>query len=106
MTYKASLLSRVHGIDNRGIVWAIEPNGQRVPVYAVDSISEPYRSLLAAAPLMLRAIDTGLPMLDTIARVFESHDLDSHVVPLMQLEAGLNVARNAALFGYDMHKKR
>ena len=105
MTHKARLLARVHGVDSAGIVWAHE-GGIQFPVYSVMHALPEYRTLLAAAPLMLRAIDTGLPMLDTIGRVFESHDLDAHCVPLMQLEAGLNVAMNAALFGYEAYKKR
>lgn len=105
MTHKARLLARVHGLDPDGRVWAQE-GGLHFPVYDVSQVPPEYKNLLAAAPLMLRAIDTGLPMLDTIARVFEEHNLDAHCVPLMQLEAGLNVAMNAALFGYEAYKKR
>ena len=106
MTSRARLLARVHGIDPAGTVWAMEPDGSRFPVYNVSQLAPEYQKLLAAAPLMLRAIDTGLPMLDTIAQIFEAHNLDAHTVPLMQLEAGLNVAKNCALFGYEPQNKR
>jgi hypothetical protein len=99
VTKRARLLARVHGVDNNGIVWAVEADGTRVAVYNVNHVPTDYYNLLAAAPLMLRAIDKALPMLDTIGKVFESHDLDAHVVPLMQLEAGLNVALIAATDG-------
>lgn len=98
MTKQARLLSRVHGIDPAGIVWAVQ-DGRRFPVYDISGVSDDYQTVLAAAPLMFRAINLALPMLDTINRVFESHDLDAHVQPVMQLEAGLNVALRAAIEG-------
>ncbi len=98
MSKRARLLARVHGIDPAGIVWAVE-NGKRFPVYDVSGLSDDYANLLAAAPLMFRSISLALPMLDTINSVFESYDLDAHVVPVMQLEAGLNVALRAAIEG-------
>lgn len=106
MSNRARLLARVHGLDPFGTVWAQEPDGKRFPVYNVSNLSPEYQKLLTAAPLMLRAIHTGLPMLDTIARIFEDNNLDVHVVPLMQLEAGLNVAMKCALLGFEEQNKR
>lgn len=97
MTKRARVLGRVHAIDRAGRVWATEPSGIIRPVYDVSQINGDYRSVLAAAPLMLRAIDLALPMLDTIGRVFEARGMDDHVVPVMQLEAGLHVAIKTAL---------
>ncbi len=98
MSKRARLLSRVHGIDPAGIVWAVE-NGKRFPVYDVSGVSDDYQTLLAAAPLMFRSISLALPMLETINCVFETYELDAHVQPVMQLEAGLNVALRAAIDG-------
>lgn len=98
MTKRARLLARVHGIDANGTVWATE--GERsFPVYNVSNVPDDYKTMLAAAPLMFRAIDLALPMIDTVTRIFEARHMDDHVMPLMQLEAGLNVALLAALNG-------
>lgn len=91
MTAKGRLLASVHAVDPHGTVWAIH-EGIRRPVYNVTQLAPEYQSLLIAAPLMFKAISLGLPMLDTIAQTFELNNLDSHVGPLMQLEAGLNFA--------------
>lgn len=99
MSNRARLLSRVHGVDPNGTVWAFESDGSRIPVYNVAELPSDYARLLVAAPLMLRAIETGLPMLDTVQRIFETHNMDAYAISVMQLESGLNVALKSALFG-------
>lgn len=98
MTRKAELLAHAHGLDRHGTVWA-NRNGFAWPVYSVANLDPQYAHLLAAAPLLYRSIDLALPMIDTIGMIFEAHDMEEHVGPLHQLEAGLNAAFRAATDG-------
>jgi hypothetical protein len=101
MTKRIRLLSRVHGVDLRQTLWATA-DGKSWPVYNVSNLDTDYQNLVLAAPLMMRVIDHTIPVLETLVEVFEKNNLERYVQPLMQIEAGLNVAMIAALEG--MHK--
>jgi hypothetical protein len=106
MTKRAKFLASVHGVDyNTGQVWATDPStGISIPAYRVPQFDTEYGKLLLAAPLLYRAIDVALPMIETIGMIFEAHDMEDHVAPLHNLESGLNVAISAATLGYIKQK--
>lgn len=100
MTRRSAFLASVHGVDyHRGHVWATNPYGVSSLAYIVPNSDSEYGRLLLAAPLLYRAVDIALPMIDTIGMIFEANGLEDHVSALHQLEGGLNLAINVATNG-------
>lgn len=101
MTLKSRLLSRVHGVDLNGIVWAFEDGKLEVGhmLYGTSQLHPDYMAMVQAAPMMFSTIANTLPALDSLTLWLENNGHDEPVASLLQLQADLQLVEKAALIG-------
>lgn len=100
MSRKARLLSRAHGVDFNGVVWAFPHDGATpFPICNTGFIQADYRHVFEAAPMMFLTIAQALPVLDTLTNILEQRGVEEPVASLLQLQADLRLVERAALEG-------